>query len=256
MKHTIRAEIFKFYWDIRRYLFNYTVGLIAEIIFIGGLYWSVSRFEKSKEIIFGGLVLWLFARGALSDASTIIGEERYYGTFERVSVTKSSLFSILISRLIVNFLFESIKVMILAGILYIIFRPPVRFSFVPDKILFIWIITILVIMCLYSWGFIIASLQLIWKRTGAIIPIIEYIFLVFSGVIVDVSTIPRLLVPVSNLIPITWEIKILQKLFEGQSIIIPTIHLIIYTIIILQIGYLIFNIAVKHTKKTGGYGFY
>ncbi|UZQ83939.1 hypothetical protein [Thermoanaerobacter sp. RKWS2] len=44
----IKAEFFKFYFDLKRYLFNYIVGLISTAIFLSGLYWAVnSLFTQS-----------------------------------------------------------------------------------------------------------------------------------------------------------------------------------------------------------------
>jgi len=254
MIYTLKAEIFKFYWDIKRYLFNYSVGIIAEGIFILGLYWALLKYKDSPEILMIGLIMWLFARSALSDASSMIGEERYYGTFERLSTTKSSLIVILISRIIVNFLYSTLRVLIIASLMVLIFRPNLSFLFFKINI-FLFITFIFLIASMYCWGFIICGLQIIWKKVGAIVPIVEYIFLVFSGIIVDTDKIPTFLKPISNIIPISWGLKILKET-DLNRIMIYLIFLIIYTIISLIIGLYIFNFSISHTKKTGQYGFY
>ncbi|HOJ86099.1 MAG TPA: ABC transporter permease [Elusimicrobiales bacterium] len=254
MIYTLKAELFKFYWDIRRYLFNYSVGIIAEGIFISGLYWALLKYKDSPEILMIGLIMWLFAKTALSDASSMVGEERYYGTFERLSTTKSSLFSILICRIIVNFIYSVLRILIIVTVMCLIFKPDLNYLFSKFNTL-LFITFVFLIASMYSWGFIVCGLQIIWKKVGAIVPIIEYIFLVFSGIIVDVEKIPVFLKLISNIIPITWGLKILRET-DISKIIVYLTFLIIYTIVSFIIGLFIFNFSISHTKKTGQYGFY
>ena len=127
MLMTIRAEIFKFYFDIKRYLFNYIVGMVATSIFLGGLYWGTkSLFVKAgPEVAFVGLLLWVFASSAISDATGHLTEERHLGTLERISIAKSPIITILIARFIVNFLFTLCQIILIGCFLYIIFQPKI-----------------------------------------------------------------------------------------------------------------------------------
>jgi ABC-2 type transport system permease protein len=255
MIYTIKAEIFKFYWDIRRYLFNYSVGIIAEGIFISGLYWALLKYKDSPEILMIGLIMWLFARSALSDASSMIGEERYYGTFERISTTKSHVVKILLARIVVNLFYSIARIFIIVLLMCFIFKPDLDFLFNKVNFILFFAIFIFLIISLYSLGFIICGLQLIWKKAGAVIPIIEYIFLVLSGIIVDTDKIPVFLKPISNVIPLTWGMKILK----GNDINITSVYILFligYAVISAILGISIFNFSVSYTKKTGQYGFY
>ena len=257
MVSPVKAEIFKFYFDIRRYIFNYIIGLISTSIFLGGIYWGVrSLFLKSGyEITFIGLLLWLFASSSLSDATSHLAEEKYLGTLERISIVKTPITSILIARFFVNFLFTLIRIFIIGFFLYIIFRPQIKFLFLSWKtILIASIVSILIIITLYSFGLLIASLSLIFKRVGAMTSILEYLILFFSGIVVPYENMPYLLKLFSNILPMTWGIKTLANL--NSYFLFYLICAILYTFIIAIISFIMFNYAIHFVKKKGEYALF
>lgn len=259
MIRTIKAEIFKFWFDIKRYLFNYIMGTIATSIFLGGIYWGTkSLFTTSGQgVTFIGILLWLFASSAISDAAEHLTEERYLGTLERISITKSPILYILIARFIVNFLFTIFRIILIGSILYIIFKPKITFVFLSWGIfLTAFLLSILIIITLYGFGLLIASLGLIFKRTGAVTPILEYLILFLSGIIIPWEKMPRILQFISNLLPMTYGIRSLTALQNNGNFWFCFINCIIYTLIITGIGYTAFHYAINFVKKKGEYAFY
>jgi ABC-2 type transport system permease protein len=258
MIKAIRAEIFKFYFDIKRYIFNYIVGLISTSIFLGGIYWAInSLFLKSGyEIAFIGLLLWLFASSSLYDATTHLAEEKYLGTLERISIVKTSIIEILIARFFVSFLFTLIRFFIIGFFLYIIFHPEIKFLFLSWKtILIVSIVSILIIITLYSFGLFIASLSLIFKKVGALASVLEYLILFFSGIIVPYENMPHSLKIFSNILPMTWGIRALANL-QNKNFSFCFFSLLIYTFILTMISIIIFNYALYFVKKKGEYAIF
>lgn len=259
MLKAIRAEVFKFYFDIKRYLFNYVVGLIASSIFLGGIYWGTRALfvEAGVGVAFVGLLLWLFAASALSDAISHITEERYIGTLERISITKTPIIYILIARFIVGFLFTLCQSVLIGSILYTIFRPDIGSLFSSWKVSGMFLITAsLTVVTLYGFGLFIASLGLIFKRAGAISSILEYLILFFSGIVVPWEVMPSLLQSFSKVLPMTWGIRTLNSLQNGVNFWGCFINLVSYTLIITVIGLITFHYAMKFVKRRGEYSAY
>jgi len=259
MLRVIRTEIFKFYFDIKRYLFNYIVGIAATSIFLGGIYWATKSLfvEAGSEVAFMGLLLWLFASSALSDATEHLTEERYIGTLERISITKTPVVCILIARFIVNFLFTLCRAILIGGILYIIFQPKTGLLFSSWRVsTMALIIAVLTIIALYGFGLFMASLGLIFKRVGAISSILEYLVLFFSGIVIPWESMPSLLQSFSKVLPMTWGIRTLNNLQSGVNFWFCFANLIFYTLIITLIGSITFHYSMKFVKKKGEYSFY
>ncbi|MEM2417120.1 MAG: ABC transporter permease [Nitrososphaerota archaeon] len=257
----IKAEIFKFYFDLKRYLFNYICGFVTTAIFLIGIYWGIYYLfaRRGEEIAFIGLLLWIFVSSGLSDLTNHLNEEKYLGTLERISIVKSSLLSILIARCFVNFLFTAIRIFLIATFLYIIFHPPLVFLFTSlKKFLIILLVGALIIISIYGFGFLIGSLALIFKRVGALVPILEYFILFFSGIIIPFEKMPLFIKFFSYILPMTWGIKVLYafKNNNNDNFIIYLLILILYTLIVLITGYFLFSYTMRSVKKTGEFAFY
>ncbi|HHY34843.1 MAG TPA: ABC transporter permease [Firmicutes bacterium] len=255
----IKAEFFKFYFDVKRYMFNYIVGLISTAIFLSGLYWAVNALfmQTGQAVAFVGLLLWLFASSALSNATNHLSEERYLGTLERISVTKTLLIHILIARNVVHCLFTLTQSIVVGGILYVVFKPDLGYMLSSWKVsLMAVVIGILIVVTLYAFGFFIASLGMILKRVGAITSILEYLILFFSGIVVPWSSMPAPLRTFSNILPMTWGIKALDSLLNGSDFRWSFAGLIIYTVVITIISTRTFRYATMLVKKKGEYAFY
>ena len=251
---TLHGEVFKLYNDIKRYLFNYAVSLVAQAIFIAGLYLGLSG-KNPSPVLLGGLIMWLFAGGALSDMSNIITEERHLGTFERLHMVKASFISILVARSVVHFVFYALRTAIIVAILILLMRD------IATGISALFSVralaaAMLVITALYGWGFALAAVELIWKRTGAVLPIIEYVFLVFSGIIFPLSQMPAVVRPLSGLIPLTWAIRTFEGIPGGAPVYSAYAMLAAHCAGIWVIGYFIFRLATVKVRKTGEIGFY
>lgn len=251
----LRAEAYKFTWELRRYAFNYTAGLAAEAVFMGGLYFSFSLLGRPAGTAFIGLLLWFFARGAMSDASNIISEERHLGTFERVSVAGPSLAELLGARLAVNFVFESSRTLLLAAALAAVFAPPFAPLLAPAALPGALAAASLTVLCLYGWGFLAAALQIKWKKTGALVPLAEYAMLVFSGIIFDVSLLGRL-EPLALLLPLTWSVKAAEAAYSGAAAGPALTGLAVHAVLAWAAGLALFTASVRSAKRSGEYGFY
>lgn len=255
----IKAEFFKFYFDLKRYLFNYIVGLISTAIFLSGLYWAVNSLftQSGQAVAFVGLLLWLFTPSALSDATSHLAEERYLGTLERISITKTPFIHILIARNIVHCLFTLIQTLVVGGILYVVFKPDLSYMSSSWRVTAMAVVIgMLIILTLYAFGFFIASLGMIFKRVGATTSILEYLILFFSGIVIPWNTMPASLRVFSNILPMTWGVKALENLINGGNFLGSFVGLVVYTVLIAIISIVTFRYAMLVVKKKGEYAFY
>jgi len=256
---TIEAEALKFYYDVRRYLFNYLVGIVSTTIFLSGIYYGLRLLyaRAGEETAFVGLLLWIFSSSAISGLADILAEERYLGTLERISVTKSSFISIVVSRLIVNFLFGLLQFVIIGSILYLLFRPNLAPLFLSSKVFFMqFIVSIFLLLSLYGFGFFIGSLSLIFKRVVAFSSVLEYLILFFSGIVIPWEKIPFLLRVFSNFLPMTWGIRTLILIKMGEPFLFSFLNCVLYTFVILIAGISMFHYAMILVKKRGEYAFF
>lgn len=259
MIRAIRAELFKFYFDIKRYLFNYSMGIIITSIFLGGIYWGTRALFSTagQATAFMGLLLWLFASSALSGASDNLAEERYLGTLERISVVKTQILHILTARFFVTFIFTLCRLAVIGGILYITFRPPIEYSLSSFRISVLILITsAFTIVSLYGFGLFIASLGLVVKRVGAMTSILEYLILFFSGIVIPWDRMPPFLQLFSKVLPMTWGIRAFSSLQTNGRFWLHFGILILYTGAIILLGVFTFHLSMHFVKKKGTYSSY
>jgi len=259
MLKTIEAEALKFYYDVKRYLFNYLVGIVSTTIFLSGIYYGLRLLyvRAGEETAFVGLLLWLFSSSAISGLTDILAEERYLGTLERISATKSPFISIVVSRLIVNFLFGLLQFVIIGSILYLLFRPNLAPLFPSSKVFFMpLIVSIFLLISLYGFGFLIGSLSLIFKRVGAFSSVLEYLILFFSGIVIPWEKIPFFLRVFANFLPMTWGIRTLILIKMGVPFLFSFLNCVLYSLVVVLVGILTFHCAVIIVKRKGEYAFF
>jgi len=259
MMFVLKAEFLKFLYDIKKYRFNYTMGLISIFIFLLGLYWGAGEISKNSggATLFIGLILWIFASDSISDASNHLFEERYYGTIEQLSITKYSLLSIFMARFLAVFVFSLLEIVFLGLPLYFIFSPDLGVFFSNFRFTFISIIvTISLIITLYGFGLFLAAIGLKFKKVGALSGIIRYLILFFSGIIIPYDSMPYFLKIISSILPMGIGIRALSGLEKGIVYTHLVLFCALYSLLILFAGIILFRMGIRHVKKTGEYSAY
>ena len=259
MIYVLRAELLKFLYDLKKYRFNYTMGLIGTFILLTGIYWGAKSLSVSggNATMFVGIVLWLFASTCISDASNHLFEERYYGTIEQLSITRFSLLQIFMARFFVDLLLSIVEIIVIGIPLFLIFFPGlgVFFAGVKHAIISLMLI-IFLILTLYGFGLFLAALGLIFKRVGTFSGILEYLILFFTGIVVPYESMPEVLRIVANILPMGLGIRGLRGLENGVVQWGYVWLSGVYSLLILLIAITIFEKGIRYVKRTGEYSAY
>ena len=259
MMFILKAEFLKFFYDIKRYKFNYTMGLVSTFIMIAGLYWGISVFSPTGKnaTSFLGLILWLFASTCISDASDHLFEERYYGTIEQLSIVRFSLLNIFIARFFIVFLFSLGEMVVVSIPIFVLFSPKISYFFVGwENLLISLSLIVIIVITLYGVGLLLAALGLIFKRVAAFSGILEYLILFFSGIIVPYDEMPMGLKFLTDILPMGLAIRALRGLEYGQILWKEIFLAGLYCVTVFSLAVMIFRKGIRYVKKTGEYSAY
>ncbi|HOK23634.1 MAG TPA: ABC transporter permease [Candidatus Hydrothermia bacterium] len=257
--YVLKAEILKFWYDLKRYKFNYLIGLLATFIFLTGIYRGVtsSSEESGNATTFIGLILWIFAARCISDASDNLFEERYYGTIEQISVTRFSLPNIFMARFFVDLLFAVIRIFFIGLPMFILFSPKIGIFFTTlENSIITTIVIISIIITLYGFGLLLAALGFMFLRIGSFSSVFQYLILFFSGIVIPYESMPQPLRAFSNLLPMGLGIRVLSGIEKNMLLFKEILLTILYSILIFTVAVITFKKSVRHVKQTGKYSAY
>lgn len=256
----LKAEAYMLIGELKNYYINYIFYNIGLLLTFVGLFYAFS--EKSNVeslILLFGLVTWQMSTSALSYISYIIQDESLLGTLEQMFMTRTPVTKILLSKVIVNCIFTMVKALILFVICMFAFGVQIELLNIGVKIIPIFLIIILTVACFYAIGLVFGGLSLHYKRVQAVVNTFTYLLLFFTGITVPVSALPKIIRPVSYIIPITWSNRSIRDIMQCasdttcyKSLGLLAIVLISYFII----GCLIFKISLNKAKKLGKLGQY
>lgn len=180
-----------------------------------------------------------------------VNEAQVTGSLEAMFTTPTSTSLILILSSLWSFIFAFIQVLIylLCGIFFF------NAKIVIGNLFIAVIVLLLTALSISGIGIIAASLMLIFKGTGYITGIVSYLFMLFSGVYYPITVLPSWLQHLSKLLPITHSLEITRRaLIRGVSLreLAPGLCvLILFTITLLPLSLIIFNLSVKKAKSDG-----
>ncbi|HHY09083.1 MAG TPA: ABC transporter permease [Firmicutes bacterium] len=264
----LRAEIKKIMADYRNYLFNYIIGNLSLFMLAAGIFWGFAAQKNqnpaSAMVFFFGLLFWYYSGNALGTTGQLISEELMLGTFEQLLMTEAPIKRILVIRLAVQFIFQSLKAMIFFSLLMYLFDLWGLFAPLGHKVFLLYLVFLLAVLGLYGMGFAVAGLTLVFKQSAAVATILTYFILFFTGNLVQVDALPSLIKYVSLLIPVTPALRLLRIIIEaGEEITVGALVanrafgiLVLLILFWLGAGNFIFNKSMNRAKRKGNLGSY
>ncbi len=239
----LKAELRKYFNEVKAYYPDHIVGIIVSLIFFTGVFYG---FNNVNSHLYIGFFMWYFSSIIISESSMSISEEKQQGTFEQLITKPTSLLKILSIRTIVWLLFFIIK----SCILFFVISTFMNVSFKFDILLMP--IFIMVFISMYGISLLLSSLTLIYTKTASFEGIISYILLFFTGSLIPIDSLPTLIQDIAKFLPLTLGNEIATMLLDGYIIeTISWIKLIVVSFIYLIIGLVIFNLVSKHIRKSG-----
>jgi ABC-2 type transport system permease protein len=111
------------------------------------------------------------------------------------------------------------------------------------------------LIALYGFGFAFAGLVLLMKEANTLVDISNYLVSLLSGSQFPVSVLPRLLLPLSLAIPLTYGFDSVRGYLLGTTTLLPLQYelaiLVLFMCAMVPLGYLIFKRVERHCKMLG-----
>ncbi|MGB4871039.1 MAG: hypothetical protein WBP47_13375 [Candidatus Promineifilaceae bacterium] len=146
--------------------------------------------------------------------------------------------------------------MLLASVLMLVFRLPLVFSLVA------WLVTGLTLAGVWSVGFGVAGLALVYKSVSSVTGLLANLSFLISGALVPIGSLGVLSLGLKLFFPMTWGIEILREVVLNDALLIDSMQitallgLAFQSALMLISGLVIFEKALKKARQKGELGVY
>lgn len=114
------------------------------------------------------------------------------------------------------------------------------------------------LVALYGFGFAFAALVLLMRDANTLIDASNFLISILSGSQFPVQVLPRLLLPLSLAIPLTYGFDAVRALLLGSTPLVPLAYelliLVIFMLVMTPLGYLVFKRVERRCQMLGTLG--
>ena len=111
------------------------------------------------------------------------------------------------------------------------------------------------LVALYGFGFAFAALVLLMKEANTLVDVSNFVLSLLSGSQFPVSVLPRLLLPLSLAIPLTYGFDSVRGYLLGTTTLLPMQYelaiLVLFMCVMVPLGFLIFKRVERHCRTLG-----
>ena len=111
------------------------------------------------------------------------------------------------------------------------------------------------LVALYGFGFAFAGLVLLMKEANTLVDVANFLVSMLSGSQFPVSVLPRLLLPLSLAIPLTYGFDSVRAHLLGTTTLLPLQYelaiLLLFMCVMIPLGYLVFKRVERHCRTLG-----
>ncbi|KXT77880.1 ABC transporter permease [Streptococcus sp. DD13] len=243
MYKLFKAELSKYIQEIKCYYPDQIVSIVVTVL--TSICFLVINNRNSAEVYIG-FVYWYLLNSVISEASVSISSEKQMGILDQLILKPFPFEQLIIVRTIVWLLINLVKVIIVFSILFTLLQIHIEFNI---QYLFIFLIS----ACgMFGFTLLLVGLTLKYTKTASFESIISYSLLLLTGAVLPTDLMPSWLIDMGSFLPISKGIFLSRQLSIGFSVSITD-----YTILILQsfificIGYGVFLLIYKSSKKSG-----
>lgn len=200
-------------WD---YKFDALMNLlIFGLIFMGATFF-LGKGHFNLDLLpvqFVGYTMWMYGRMAMRTMSEDLSDEAQTGTLEQMYMAPVAPELLLLGRLLALFLWTSLMILLIAGMLLAAFHIVLPFRWEELPIL-------LCMFCeLFGVALLLCGLGLVFKQIATFADLLQQLFLFLTGSLVPISIFPNWLATFARTLPTTQGIIALQAvLFDHQSL--------------------------------------
>jgi ABC-2 type transport system permease protein len=145
---------------------------------------------------------------------------------------------------------NSAGMLLLAGLLFG-FRP-------TGNVLAAGLTLLPMLVALYGFGFAFAGLVLLMREANTMVDVSNYLISMLSGSQFPVSVLPRLLLPISLALPLTYGFDAVRALLIGSTPLLPVAYeiaiLLAFMCVMVPLGYLVFKLIERRCRRLGTLG--
>src|SRR5512133_1752061 len=202
-----------------------------------------------------GTMVWMWQNIVLWNVGGSLRSEQMRGTLESNWLSPTWRFSYLLGASVPQF----VSMLMLMGVatLEYIFLFQVKFE---GSLWLSLLVVLAAIPSVYGLGFAFASLVITLKESNAFVFLVRGVVMIFCGITFPISILPDWMRPISKWLPQTYIIHGMRTAAltnEGiNGIAFDLQMLMIFGVIWLAIGYLLFNRMERRARKTGAIGQY
>ncbi|RIK44028.1 MAG: ABC transporter permease [Chloroflexi bacterium] len=114
------------------------------------------------------------------------------------------------------------------------------------------------LLALYGFGFGFAAIVLILRDANTLIDVSDFLISGLSGSQFPVQALPALLLPISLALPLTYGLDAVRGLLIGTTTLLPIPYeiaiLLLFMLVMVPLGYLIFRLVERRCKQLGTIG--
>jgi ABC-type polysaccharide/polyol phosphate export permease len=252
VRNLLRAEITMLIGELKQYALNYIFYNLGALAIFIGLFITVNQSDGGMSLLFG-LVMWQIASGAIGYLGYIVQDEAMLGTLEQIFMTRTSIFKVFLSKVVVNLCFSLVKAMILFAICVFLFGIQGELFLLGGKncllVLFIIIVTEI---SFYMMGLMFGGLALFFKRVSNVVQLLNYVLLFFTNITVQISSLPSVIQIFSATVPIRWAMDMIRCIVNENSIrFYDVVGFLVSAFCYCIIGVIVFLFSVRKAKDKG-----
>src|SRR5262245_47189692 len=203
-----------------------------------------------------GSVLWMWLNMTLWDAGMYLRNEQMHGTLESNWLCPTWRVSLILGgalmKLLISLLFLSVSLLEF----WLIFGVQVASGDVGLALL----VLLLVIPTIHGIGIAFASLVLRFKEANAMVFLVRGVFMIFCGITYPIAVLPAWMQGVAAALPLTYAIRDVRAAVLARAtfadIRSDLLILAAFAVIMPLIGYTIFYLTERRSRRTGDLGQY
>ncbi len=257
----LRAEVERQATLMRRYWANeFSFALTVYIVFLmivlmGGAMSGQTVPDEMKASALVGMLMWQLAMGCVGVLGWSYFNEAATGTLEHLYLSPLGVTPVFLARSAVDFV-RSVVVMLFSGALAML-TMGIRLHLPPLELA---VILPLAVAGTYGFGFLLAALTLTVKRTQAVMQLIQFFFLFFSGSVMPLEQMHWTIRAFGQTLPLSAGVVALRKVtIEGARLWDLgdlLIQMTLTSALWLVVGVAVYTVADRRARQKGSIGQY
>lgn len=246
----------------RRFLPNTIAGVMTVYVFIVALYLAgramtpggaVDVHSFSGTVV--GMMVWSYSSVPIWSMGWMMSQEASTGTLEQLWVNPTGPVSVLVHRAIVNNIKQTADTAAVLALVALTLPVRLELPLVP-----LLVIIPLTVVGMTGFGFALAGVTLLWKRTNQILNLLHFFLLLFTGAMVPLDQLHPALLAFGRTLPLTHGVEAIRAVtVYGKTLgdLTPVLAgLTLNSAVYLAAGIIIFLACDRRARQLGAVGGY